>query len=414
MALKQEKMLKAKQNHPHYIHHMELQQWSKAVEVMKARNIDIQVFYHTSTWQQNWRRIIEEQLLLLEGKRTQHFIDANSPNGGSPNNHTGKHGSRFGLGVKEMLQMTSPFGGGSGGDQVTNAGLVWNKNTWASVLKEANGLYVTVAGRSPDDIKPIEETIKQLTLSFKDKISINFNRTADRGSWVHGNEKKRKELWKDATLSEGECATFNVMQEFCAKKKAAGKRTFVLYFHSKGGCCVRDLNSAKSPKPVPVASWREGMNTFAIEFPSICLRALLNGHLACGMEYQDAHFSGNFFWADCDHVASLPKLWNRFDPWSAEFFIFNVSSHGHLNMRFGENCGYSTYNCIGVDHYQHECPRERYRAKLNEYVSSYDLPPNTKSTINSSFEWVRNHCGAFKKTPYVTREFFKDSGKFPF
>lgn len=414
IALKQEKIQKAKQNHPHYIHHMELQQWGKAVDVMRSRDIGLQVFYHTSTWQQNWRRIIEEQLLLLEGKRTQHFIDANSPNGGPPNNHTNKFSHRFGLGVKEMIQMTSQLTGSNWDQTGGGAGLVWNKNTWASVLKEAEGLSVTVAGKNADDIKPIKETIEALTLSFKDKISIHFNRTADRGSWVHGNEKTRKELWKDPTLSEGECATFDRMHDFCSKRKEMGKRTFVLYFHSKGGCCVRDLNSAKNPRPVPVASWREGMNTFNIEFPSICLRALLNGHVACGMEYQDAHFSGNFFWADCDHVASLPKLWNRFDPWSAEFFIFNVSKHGHLNMRFGENCGYSTYNCIGVDHYQHECPRERYRAKLNQYVSSFQLPPNTKSTVNSSFEWVSKHCGALTKIPYVKREFFNDAGKFPF
>jgi hypothetical protein len=35
----------------------------------------------------------------------------------------------------------------------------------------------------------------------------------------------------------------------------------------------------------------------------------------CGMEYQDAHYSGNFYWAHCDHIASLPRLHNRFDAW---------------------------------------------------------------------------------------------------
>ena len=35
----------------------------------------------------------------------------------------------------------------------------------------------------------------------------------------------------------------------------------------------------------------------------------------CGMEYQERHFSGNFYWASCDHIASLPQLNNRFDAW---------------------------------------------------------------------------------------------------
>ena len=78
-----------------------------------------------------------------------------------------------------------------------------------------------------------------------------------------------------------------------------------------GGCCVRKSEPSKEGHKRAVASWREVMNTFNIEFPSICLRAMLDGYSACGMEYQDAHYSGNFFWAHCDHVAALPRLWNR-------------------------------------------------------------------------------------------------------
>jgi len=412
MAMKHEKQQKAKQNHPQYVHVLEMQQWNRAVQAMRSAGISFKIFYHTSTWQQNWRRIVEEQLLLLEGKRTQAFIDANSPNGAPPaHNFTHKRGGGLGQSIKEMLTMVA---GEKTGGIGPGGGLVWNKNTWASVLKEAEELYVTVAGKNPDEILPIKEAIEALTLMYRDKISINFNKTTGRGTWNNADEEGRKKLFQEQDLSEGECATFNVMQEYCSRRKAAGKRTFVLYFHSKGGCCVRDLNGASRPKPVPVASWREGMNTFNLEFPSICLRALLNGHLSCGMEYQDAHYSGNFFWADCDHVASLPKLWNRFDPWSAEYFIFNVSRHQHINMRFGENCGYSTYNCIGVDHYAQECPRERYKAKLLQYVSSFELPPNTKSSVNSSFDWVSKNCRDLTKLPYVQQRSFKDASKFPF
>ena len=53
------------------------------------------------------------------------------------------------------------------------------------------------------------------------------------------------------------------------------------------------------------------MNAFNIEFPSICLRALLKGYNTCGVENQDAHYSGNFWWADCEHIASLSKPHNR-------------------------------------------------------------------------------------------------------
>ena len=57
------------------------------------------------------------------------------------------------------------------------------------------------------------------------------------------------------------------------------------------------------------------MNAFNIEFPSICLRALLKGYNTCGVENQDAHYSGNFWWADCEHIASLSKPHNRYVVW---------------------------------------------------------------------------------------------------
>lgn len=48
---------------------------------------------------------------------------------------------------------------------------------------------------------------------------------------------------------------------------------------------------------MPEASWREGMNTFNLEFPSICARAIIrHGYSACGVENQDAHYSGNFWY----------------------------------------------------------------------------------------------------------------------
>ena len=68
------------------------------------------------------------------------------------------------------------------------------------------------------------------------------------------------------------------------------------------------------------------MNAFVIEFPSICLRALHSGYSTCGTEYQDAHYSGNFWWAHCDHVADLPPLKNQFDAHSAEFFLLRIRS----------------------------------------------------------------------------------------
>ena len=61
---------------------------------------------------------------------------------------------------------------------------------------------------------------------------------------------------------------------------------------SKSGCCYKDFGSKEKN---PRASWREEMNAFNIEFPSICLRALLKGYNTCGVENQDAHYSGMLY-----------------------------------------------------------------------------------------------------------------------
>lgn len=75
---------------------------------------------------------------------------------------------------------------------------------------------------------------------------------------------------------------------------SAGKKAFVYYFHSKGSCCSRSHSNHpdKIPQNEGVVAWREYMNAVNLEFPSICLRALLNGYTTCGAENQDRHYAG--------------------------------------------------------------------------------------------------------------------------
>ena len=104
------------------------------------------------------------------------------------------------------------------------------------------------------------------------------------------------EMLANQEISEGESSTIMSLHNYCKKEVKEGRSSYVFYMHSKGGCCVRGKKKV-SYNVEPVASWREGMNTFNVEFPSICLRALNLGYSTCGMEYQDAHYSGNFWYA---------------------------------------------------------------------------------------------------------------------
>ena len=78
-----------------------------------------------------------------------------------------------------------------------------------------------------------------------------------------------------------------------------------------------------------MATWRDVLNEFNLAFPSFCLESIIHGYSACGA-YRDpagiSHFSGNFWWADCGHVAALAPVALRPDnAYDAEFTILNVT-----------------------------------------------------------------------------------------
>jgi hypothetical protein len=75
------------------------------------------------------------------------------------------------------------------------------------------------------------------------------------------------------------------------------------------------------------------------------------------------------------------------------------------SIEISENCGYDTFKCEGVDHYEHECPPSWYQHKLTQYVKEDKLPPNHVATISRSPAWVREVCGGMRSngTSYKQR-----------
>lgn len=361
----------------------ESEQWRRAVSEMREKKISLKGFYHTSSWAPYWKDVLIEQLHLMDGKRIPKKWSTLLNN--NPSNITD-------MSISHMMQ------------------------TKVALLAEVDELYLNVAGPTSRDLTIIKKFVESLNLKYHQNIHFNWNQTADRGAYHHAKNSKNEQVVKSMEtnpfISEGESSTIMTLHNYCKNEVANNRKAFVFYLHSKGGCCVRG-KPKHSYNVEPVASWREGMNTFNIEFPSICLRALLSGYSSCGMEYQDAHHSGNFWWANCEHIASLPELVDRFDAWKSEFFLYRISPHHHINHLYGENCGYSTYKCIGVNHYDHECPRSVYRNKIMKYVSQYELPPNDVATISRKLEWVQKNCGEIRKIPYEKQEWWNIPEKFP-
>jgi hypothetical protein len=220
-----------------------------ALAAAKKLGYEIHGFYHTSKWRDGWKDVITDQIKLLDGQRKVP-VDINNPN--------------------------TPY--------------EWDSKRWTSLLGMSDGLYMNVAGTNDKDMFDIIALVDSQNLVNRNKIAFNFNYTIDRMSYSHANEAKKKELDAQTHLSEGEYSTVSKLHDYCDAMQSKGKKALVYYMHSKGLCCPR-----RGKEKNPVASWRELMNAYIVEFPSICMRAILQkGYSACGANNQDAHFSGKY------------------------------------------------------------------------------------------------------------------------
>lgn len=298
---------------------LERQRFREARKRTIELGAEIRGFYHTSAWQKHWREVVTEQLRMIDG---------------------------------------------------------YNQST-PSLLRLADSLHVTIAD-SNGDFMTMQSHILSLDLRFRKRIRFVHNATIPRATYREANEAKKAALRaREASerISEGEFATVMALHQYCRQRVKEGKRAYIFYFHNKGGCCP------KTP-PSPVSDWRDEMNAFNLEFPSICLRALNDGYSTCGVEYQfygGGHYSGNFFWANCAHVSRLPPLWDALNnAWDAEFFLFKTKSFANEHT-FGDKCGFNPFHCK-VNHYDNRCPRNKYLGVLQALVGNKSVsasPPET-------------------------------------
>jgi hypothetical protein len=333
----------------------EMSRMDRLLQTMQKQQIEIHGFYHTSTWRTFWKHVVSEQLYILDGKRK--FPQKKKKTG-----KTAADGSPEEIFIPDY------------------ASYEWEdhfqpNHAYTSLLNISTGLYLNIAGPTKDDYKKMEDMIASLKLKNRHKIQLNYNQTIGRNVYHSAKGEEKARLDANMELSDGEFSTIQKLHAYCKQKSLVEKKkAIVFYMHSKGSCCQKEAGQDYTIQN-PVAAWREYMNTMNLEFPSICLRAIVGKkYLTCGVENQDAHYSGNYWWADCDHVALLPPIPSRFEYTAAEFFILNFHDDFHVKKQLGFRCGYSIHNC-GLNLYDNECSRERFRDRLIKSVM-YKLMPN--------------------------------------
>jgi hypothetical protein len=85
-----------------------------------------------------------------------------------------------------------------------------------------------------------------------------------------------------------------------------------LYVHNIGGSSYRKSTDYNIPNKI--ASKREYLNSFVIEHPSICLRALHSGYSTCGVGLHNAEYFGHYFWANCKYISELSPGYFTYSP----------------------------------------------------------------------------------------------------
>jgi hypothetical protein len=213
-------MLKMGKNPPEHLEAtmmraMEKARFRDARRQAMELHTDIRGFYHTSAWQTHWKDVVTEQLQMLDGT---------------------------------------------------------NQST-PSLLRLVDQLYTVIAS-SNNNYKDMHDHIDSLNLKHRKRLTIVYNATIDRTAFREAKKEEQDKLRKRVEtdlISAGEYATIMALHDHCKQKSAEGQRAYVFYFHNKGGCCPKS-------SPSPVSDWRDEMNAFILEFPSICLRALNEGY----------------------------------------------------------------------------------------------------------------------------------------
>lgn len=360
---------------------LEKRRFEEAMRASAEMGYSVRGFYHVSTWRKHFRDVIMDQLYLMAGKR-------------------------------------SIFGDGHGGHLNKNAPAESNRGftsgqQWASLLDAVDALELNVAGSLEDDVQEIKKLVlTHMSGAFSDaqllKIQFSFNQTITRGTFRKLTPEQKQKVMDGVKgrLSEGESSTLHRMWNYCRRETDAGRKSVVFYIHSKGACCYpaaeRDGGSRRGPDDVgnAVSSWRNVMNTFTLEFPSICLRAILGGYTTCGYGSQGgasarAHFSGNFFWADCGHIAALPRIITFFDAWKAEFFVGRTSKLPQNRLHIMHRCAYESHHCDLKNHYAEVCKRSSYYKRIESLINSSSAMPALNSRLSDP--WYRSTSDASHK-----------------
>jgi hypothetical protein len=342
--------------------------WSE----LRTRGIAVRGFYHTATMYKHWPSVMKEQLLLMNGQHKDFDCDVYNCSG-----YYGKHGRqhfREGYGLFSVM------------DQ----------------------LYMHVSDLSTRAHPNItaDQVLDSLKLKHRHKVDVHHEKGIGRRDYLTyylRNDTKQMARIISEGATSGEYPTLTALHNYCIRQVAIGQNSIVFYVHLKsaGDMISDDANMS------PGASWRELMNTFILEYPSTCIRALLNGSSTCGTLHRSTpspHYSGNFWWASCNHIAHLPPLYSAsFGFMDAEMWLLRIGHTPSVAAPFVRHCAYDAVgDAMFRDRFKRQSDSiEDYLPLAIQYAASNVLPVcglamqtyHGMPDVNKSRHYRSSSCG---------------------
>lgn len=172
--------------------------------------------------------------------------------------------------------------------------------------------------------------------------------------WPYGSVDRTFAPMNKSELGRGqpqiELQTIASIYEWCNDHPTA----LAAYIHDKGSRMSPD----DSNRFMRQWDWRRVHEYFLLEVPQGCFKALQSGaYDTCGAEKRERpviHYSGNFWWARCDHVNRLEHPF-RYE-WKASPML---SPEFWLGSKHASERAFNCYNLTG-NHYEVSFPRSLY------------------------------------------------------
>jgi hypothetical protein len=313
-----------------------------ALNLIDTMKIEIKGFYHVATTVGHWNEVLEEHLMVMDGKRfaTNLFSTKASAD---PTHKQQKNsiGMKLSTGWSSVLEIADSielnFDAATDPDVPTHApdGSPLESIAYQNMTTMLTSLHLR-GGSEKVHVKPYSAAV----LPSHTTSGANLRKSSKSTPTTVGASKQSSDRGELATVL-GEINSINELRTYCKSRVSAQKQSYVFLMHNQETNCTSDFMRHISAEVltcdchrlVAVGTIRAALcefttsssprgcsfkltqlflhiaqnydtepflhdivNSFIVEFPSICIVALLNGYATCGSDFERGAYDTNIWW----------------------------------------------------------------------------------------------------------------------